>query len=224
MTAKDRIAIACITALLLLCGGCSEGGRLSAERYVSEDGERLGASIAEVVAGRLNEPGIPARQREILEDVRRRGAMRPIDYENSWAQYKQCMLARGYREIKLQKYPNGLYSEAMHIEGNAEQERRYETDREQCLTEHVRYVDEMYALITGNPNLYRNQSEALVDCLHREGLVPAGYDAKQYDRESTSDDEHAYSFDIRDMKARACMASNGRVMAFVGEDAEERLW
>lgn len=221
IAARAFLSVLCLSAV---CLGAGCGGNGQSSEYIPENGTKIGASVADVMGDWLEDPDVPDAQRAVLERVAAAGSMEALDYEQSWAKYRQCMTDLGYREIKLQKYPSGLYTEALHLAGTAQQESKYEEDRAQCMAEHVDYVQAAYAMLAGNPNLYEDSDEAIVDCLHREDLVAADYTASTFAEESARGEEDDYSFDIRDMKARSCLASNGHLTAFIGDDVEEHLW
>lgn len=70
------------------------------------------------------------------------------------------MIDKGYKEIKLIKYPSGLYAEAGHKQGTTIQESRYSDDSTECGDEYVADVQDVYGIIVGNPNLYADQAQA----------------------------------------------------------------
>ena len=92
-------------------------------------------------------------------------------------------------------------------------------------------VNEVYQRQHSNPALYRNPSEGVVDCLHRNNLVKALYTAKEYDEENCRFDKYwndrrmgraptiaethgHFSFDYSDVDAATCLANNHEAMMF----------
>lgn len=90
-------------------------------------------------------------------------------------------------------------------------------------------VNEVYQRQHSNPALYRNPSEGVVDCLHRNNLVKASYTAKEYDEENRRFDKYwndrrmgraptiaethgHFSFDYSDVDAATCLANNHEAM------------
>ena len=59
------------------------------------------------------------------------------------------MIDKGYKEIKLIKYPSGLYAEAGHKQGATIQESRYSDDSTECGDEYVADVQDVYGIIVG---------------------------------------------------------------------------
>lgn len=166
----------------------------------------------------------------ILERAKQHnGKVSVSDYESAWSDYKSCMLDRGYKEIKLIRFPHGGYMEAPYKQGTAAQESQYNDDRQECEKSTVTSVNEVYMLQTANPNLYSNQAEAVVDCLHREGLVPKTYTAKDFNEEEVkaqnSEDGKGWSFDATgNPKAQECTASNGYIISDARTEPVEHLW
>lgn len=187
-------------------------------------GQKLASSLREYIDQTLKEGSISDFQRQILERSQQSGSIAVSDYESAWSGYKQCMADKGYRGIILTKYPNGLYMEAARKQGTGPQESQYLQNRQTCETAYVSAVQDVFGVQVGNPSLFSNMSEAIVDCFHRESLVPKSYTAQRFDKEQTSSsDGPRYSFDERNPKIRACMASNGYATGFPGDETE-KLW
>lgn len=163
---------------------------------------------------------VSQKQREVVEEVAETGRVSVGDYERSWNDYKQCMVDKGYKEIILEDYSNGMHAEAPHKTGTDAQEQQYGEDRHDCSMENVNYVNLLFGLQQGNPGLLANESEAIVSCLRREELVPASYTAEQFDKELS---EGIYSFDEASAASRSCQIANGGQS--VDSDTEvETLW
>ena len=164
------------------------------------------------------------RTLSVLRAAKERGELSSYDYENAWSGYKQCMLDRGYKEIILTKLPNGLYKEAGHRGGTPEQETRYSNDNTDCMAMHVFGIDGVYQVQVGNPNLYRNSFEAIIDCFHRSNIAPKTYstdDLKHDLFDARTPDEMIVNRESPD--AQACFVANNMNVASNNDPLEE-LW
>lgn len=164
-------------ALSMLLAGCSINGDAtgtssdsatsgSSSENGSAGGQKLAASLSEWIEQRESQGNIAESQKTILDKAKSTGEISTSDYEKAWSDYRQCMIDKGYKEIKLIKYPSGLYAEAGHKQGTTIQESRYSDDSTECGDEYVADVQDVYGIIVGNPNLYADQAQAVVDCLH----------------------------------------------------------
>lgn len=114
-----------------------------------------------------------------------------------------------------------------------EQEDKLSEDFSSCHGREVTEIDGAYAVQVGNPNLLSDNEAALVDCLHRTGLVPDDYTKDQYLEERqkhrelmhdpSSDFNAGYSFDLKDPKIRGCFASYGAAYTDT-TDPDEQIW
>ena len=82
--------------------------------------------------------------------------------------------------------------------------------------------DPIYGGIVGNPNLYADQAQAVVDCLHRDSLVPKDYTVSRFNKEFSGTDGNT-SFDMQNLQVRSCLVSNGYNMGYATDDTEQ-LW
>ena len=76
--------------------------------------------------------------------------------------------------------------------------------------------------IVGNPNLYADQAQAVVDCLHRDSLVPKDYTVSRFNKEFSGTDGNT-SFDMQNLQVRSCLVSNGYNVGYATDDTEQ-LW
>ena len=148
----------------MLLAGCSINGDAtgassdsatseSSSENGSADGQKLAASLSEWIEQRESQGNIAESQKTILDKAKSTGEISTSDYEKAWSDYRQCMIDKGYKEIKLIKYPSGLYAEAGHKQGTTIQESRYSDDSTECGDEYVADVQDVYGIIVGNPNL-----------------------------------------------------------------------
>ncbi|MFC5221331.1 hypothetical protein [Bifidobacterium leontopitheci] len=193
------------------------------EYQLSGLGEKRAESMGEFIDSLIKDPATTEKAKGILERAKREGGMSATDYERSWADYKQCMLDRGYKEIILIKYPNGIYREApLKVSGTNEQTARYVEDMRSCMSDLFPLI-ELYGAQVGNPNLYANKSEAIVDCLRRNGAVPMSYTVNDYAADKAKDDYTKAGIDVRDMKVRECEVANNWFSSYPG-DTREAPW
>ena len=234
------VVVVAFVALLFGMGGCSlrqhddeASGRSGSDSSVEQDSgkesgaggvvskQKLAASLSEWIDQRETAGDIPQSQKAVLNKAKQTGKISTSDYENAWSDYKQCMVGKGYKEIKLIKYPSGLYTEAGHRQGTPTQESQYVQDQEDCSDTYVSGIQDVYGIIVGNPDLYASQSEAVVDCLHRASLVPKNYTADQFNEEISA--AKNTSFDMDNAQVRSCLASNGYAIGN-SSDETEQLW
>lgn len=53
---------------------------------------------------------ISDQQKSALEKAASGGKVSQADYERAWADYKQCIIDKGYAEPTFDKYDNGIYA------------------------------------------------------------------------------------------------------------------
>ena len=131
----------------------SSAAQSGAAQQGSTSGQKLAASLSEWIEQRESQGNIAESQKTILDKAKSTGEISTSDYEKAWSDYRQCMIDKGYKEIKLIKYPSGLYAEAGHKQGTTIQESRYSDDSTECGDEYVADVQDVYGIIVGNPNL-----------------------------------------------------------------------
>lgn len=200
----------------------SSAAQSGAAQQGSTSGQKLAASLSEWIEQRESQGNIAESQKTILDKAKSTGEISTSDYEKAWSDYRQCMIDKGYKEIKLIKYPSGLYAEAGHKQGTTIQESRYSDDSTECGDEYVADVQDVYGIIVGNPNLYADQAQAVVDCLHRDSLVPKDYTVSRFNKEFSGTDGNT-SFDMQNLQVRSCLVSNGYNVGYATDDTEQ-LW
>ncbi|KAB7790258.1 hypothetical protein [Bifidobacterium leontopitheci] len=215
-------AVVCCAALSVGLAGCGSAGSRKSERrsgaseqeYIDYQLAGLGEKRAESLDAFIDQRIVFAEKRgsekavEVLKRAKANGGVSASDYEALWMGYKQCMLDRGYKEIILIKYPNGMYNEAAYyFNGTPEQEQKFWDDQDECM-KNVNPVDEVYGMQVGNVNLYSNPSEAIVDCMHRNGAAPMSYTVNDYVNDKATGDPNKASINVRDIKVRECEVAN----------------
>ena len=139
---------------------------------VPGEGSRLAGSLDEYIDSLIADTEWTTDyEREILERAKANGGVSVTDYEHTWSRYKQCMLDKGYKEIILIKYPNGLYHEAPYQEGTARQMAKHDKDMQTCMAD-VGAVAQVYQMQIGNPTLFSDKNEATIprSSTRRNGL------------------------------------------------------
>ncbi|KAB7790261.1 hypothetical protein [Bifidobacterium leontopitheci] len=230
-------AVACCVALVAGLAGCGSAGSRKSERrsgvsgqeYVGHQLSGLGGKRAESLDAFIDQRIAAAEEKgsekavEVLKRAKANGGVSASDYEALWMGYKQCMLDRGYKEIILIKYPNGMYDEAPYYgTGTPEQEDKHTTDMGSCITDTL-LVDEVYGMQVGNVNLYSNPSEAIVDCMHRNGAAPMSHTVNDYVNDKATGDPNKASINVRDIKVRECEVANNWFSSY-DDDVHEHLW
>ena len=204
-----------VAAMCLMISSCGSAGNSNASDPGGTDGggvqTRLASSMAEYFDQVLNQAGkdsqVSESQLSILSDARDHSELTQSAYESAWANYKQCMVDKGQPEPVLDKYSDGLYAQAS-ITGSDEKMDAFSDASSQCEASEVTYVDQLYRVQEDNPELYADTTEAIVDCLHRKNLVPDGYTAKDFTRESGTGDKSAFSFDPMSSESQSCFIAN----------------
>lgn len=210
------IAVICCLALLVGCTGCGalkEGlrrERQSQQGQSSQQGERIASSLKDYARSLLDSDGgkISDQQKSALEKAASGGKVSQADYERAWADYKQCIIDKGYAEPTFDKYDNGIYTLPSYNTDGASKEaiRKLNDDLTSCSMLHVTDINTVYRLQLGNPKLLLNDKEVAADCLRKEGIKPKDYIADKLEK----DLESGESAGLRDnRKALTCLVTAG---------------
>lgn len=124
-------------------------------------------------------------QKTILKRSRKSGSVSKPDYELAWSNYKQCVTSYGYTTPVLRQFSNGLYMIAMRdTTGMSDQQRKkFNEDENKCYNTEVIAVTGVYQMQIGNPSMLSDGDQAMVDCLHKAGIVPKNYDKEAYKKD-----------------------------------------
>lgn len=124
-------------------------------------------------------------QKTILKRSRKSGSVSKPDYELAWSNYKQCVTGYGYTTPMLRQFSNGLYMIAMRdATGMSDQQRKkFNEDENKCYNTEVIAVTGVYQMQIGNPGMLSDGDQAMVDCLHKAGIVPKNYDKEAYKKD-----------------------------------------
>lgn len=238
-------AIVCGALLLCVVPGCSstpdDDASQTAQQQSStqqnkaqSQGERAASSLKEYEQRLLNldaqrsddQTPMSSQQKEILQRaIDNGGTISIADYEAAWANYKQCMVDKGYTTPVVIKYQNGMMQEAgAYIDPASGKRDKFTEDDTDCKFTHVVAVDTVYGMQTGNPQLYSDPYPGTVDCLKQEGLADAKYTVKQFtdDIEKFRAYDSSATVDLSNPIAAGCMAANHLVIVRLGD--EEPTW
>ena len=174
------IAVICCLALLVGCTGC----------------------------GALKESSRRERQSQQGQSSQQGGKVRQADYERAWADYKQCIIDKGYAEPTFDKYDNGIYALPSYNTDDASKEaiRKLNDDLTSCSMLHVTDINTVYRLQLGNPKLLLDDKGVAADCLRKEGIKPKDYTADKLEK----DLESGESAGLRvNRKALTCLVTAG---------------
>ena len=151
-------------------------------------------------------------QKTILKRSRKSGSVSKPDYELAWSNYKQCVTSYGYTTPVLRQFSNGLYMIAMRdTTGMSDQQRKkFNEDENKCYNTEVIAVTGVYQMQIGNPGMLSDGDQAMVDCLHKAGIVPKNYDKEAYKKDL---DAHAKNqpttVDFSNAEMQSCWVANG---------------
>ena len=165
------IAVICCLVLLVGCTGCGalkEGSRRerqSQQGQSSQQGERIALSLKDYARSLLDSDGgkISDQQKSSLDKAASGGKVSQADYERAWADYKQCIVDKGYAEPTFDKYDNGIYALPSYNTDDASKEaiRKFNDDLTSCSMLHVTDINTVYRLQLGNPKLLLDDTRRL---------------------------------------------------------------
>ena len=219
------VGIPVLCCLLTICIGCgfapSVNNGKNTGLTTSHQGTRIAPSLKEYAQSLLDADGdsMSDRQKSALEKAASGGKVSQADYERAWADYKQCIIDKGYAEPTFDKYDNGIYALPSYNTDGASKEavRKLNDDLTSCSMLHVTDINTVYRLQLGNPELLLDDREVAVDCLRKEGIKPKNYTVDKLEK----DLESGESAGLRDnRKALTCLVTAGvNVTA-----SDERIW
>ncbi|MCH9275824.1 hypothetical protein JS533_006005 [Bifidobacterium amazonense] len=235
--ACSRVLNTVILTVIIFAGlaACSHGTthvNQDASSSEASGGEKIASSMSEYIDILLDSDDsasasmkISDSQRRILERARDSGEISRSDYEQSWADYKNCLVDRGWSEPPLLRFRNGIIDHTGYdaTDLSEAQVKRLDGDLMECTNLYTRDVATVYGWQIGNVSLLQDGDAAVVDCLHREHLVDSAYDLAQYrdDFERQWQGEKT-ELDFSDAGVRGCLAANGR--SSVGDNGSDATW
>ena len=236
-----RCCVCCCAVVVLSGGACGRGGAApgagagdAGSTASSSSSGKLAASLKDYIVNVNNrvqgEASISDSEKQILARSAKNGKVSAADYQSAWNDFSNCIVDRGYSTPALHKLPNGMYQLAGEntTGGTQEQMGRLGSDVSECMLKYVSDVDSVYQVQIGNPGLLSDSEEALVDCFHKTGMVPASYTKEQWLKEQAASQKassptSSYSVDMKDTQIRGCLATYG--YGFLdGTDPTETVW
>lgn len=224
-TWRGSVAIVCFLAMLIGCTGCGTvGDRQDTQQQTESAGSdasktKIANSIPDYIDFLLDLDAKPDTkypmsdaQKTILKRSRKSGSVSKPDYELAWSNYKQCVTSYGYTTPVLRQFSNGLYMIAMRdtIGMSDQQRKKFNEDENKCYNTEVIAVTGVYQMQIGNPGMLSDGDQAMVDCLHKAGIVPKNYDKEAYKKDL---DAHAKNqpttVDFSNAEMQSCWVANG---------------
>lgn len=225
------IALGCSACGAGASGGSSSSGSGSPSASSSSQGEEKIASSLEERAKFLldykdKEYARSDEQTAMLQRaVDNGGVVSRADYEAAWNNYKQCLVDKGYVAPQLYRFPHGLYA----IPGTdntgltQEQSDKAGSDAVYCYSVYTMQVNDQYRLQFGNEALTSDDYQAIVDCLHKQGVAPSSYTKSQFEADyekhtesvegngsgTDGTDDSSYHVDLSDPSVGECLVANG---------------
>ena len=157
-------------------------------------------------------------QRNVVEKAAKGdGAVSRADYEQAWANYKQCIVNRGWTSPNLRE-ADGLYAEPpINAENMTEaQTTKLSQDTDYCATTYVVDVDQLYRTQVANPTLSTANVQLIVKCLVASGVVSSDYTTEEFQKDSSS-------LDFSDSKVQSCLIKYG-YHAVDASKEKDSLW
>ena len=222
-TVAVMLALACSACGTDASGGSSSSGSGSPSASSSSQGEgqKIASSLEERAKYLLDykdkEYARSDEQTAMLQRaVDNGGVVSRADYEAAWNNYKQCLVDKGYVAPQLVTYPNGIHDLPRgdpSVRLSEEQSEKLTQDEVYCYSVYTINVNDLYNLAFANDALLTDSQQAIVDCFHKQGLMPVSYTKEQYlkewDEYGETGDMTVFSFDPLDMGIRECQTANG---------------
>ena len=187
-------------------------------------GTRLASSLNAYAQQQLQDPeschlGAPSQaQQDIVRTIIDTGRVSDADYARAWLNYTTCVTDKRYPAPTYIAVSNGIYTEQglsapPEHNGDFNYEMAMVEATKKCSFAEWDLVHTLYMAQAGNPGLYADAAEGMVDCLKRAGLAPQTYTADQYRKETDIRSDAPPVEDPRidrdSPTVQACMAANG---------------
>lgn len=219
--------LAVVTCCVMLLSSCSHPGSphtsVSSESpSAPQTGARLASSLKAYAQSILDadkqSQKMGDEQRNVVEKAAKGdGTVSRADYEQAWANYKQCIVSRGWTSPNLRE-ADGLYAEPpINAENMTEaQMTKLFQDTDYCARTYVVDVDQLYRTQVANPTLSTANVQLIVKCLVANGVVSSDYTAEEFQKDSSS-------LDFSDSKVQSCLIKYG-YHAVDGTKEKDSLW
>ena len=219
--------LAVVTCCVMLLSSCSHPGSphtsVSSESpSASQTGARLASSLKAYAQSILDadkqSQKMGDEQRNVVEKAAKGDStVSRADYEQAWANYKQCIVSRGWTSPNLRE-ADGLYAEPpINAENMTEaQMTKLSQDTDYCARTYVVDVDQLYRTQVANPTLSKANVQLIVKCLVANGVVSSDYTAEEFQKDSSG-------LDFSDSKVQSCLIKYG-YHAVDGTKEKDSLW
>lgn len=189
----------------------------NADMDFGEDSGHLASSLQALAKRMLNDDNtlkkekkdsddvMSAQQRDIIvRATKNNGKISRPDYEQSWMNFRSCIVNRGWNDPKPLSY-GGFYSmPAMNYAGLTDsQSKKLDKDLSYCIGHEMMNVDLLYRTQEGNAELSTDYHQLIVDCLIKKNVVPTSYSKDQFSKDTSSDSAPEF---FHSAEAQECFA------------------
>ena len=129
----------------------------------------------------LKENDLSDFERTVLTRAVKTGKISRADYEHAYSKYRQCMASRGYRDLRYERQPDGLYKQTDSASMTAADFDAYMDASNACSQGTISIIEAEYRDQQDNPERYKDQSIVAVQCLRDAGKVDDSYTALHFD-------------------------------------------
>ncbi|KFI48110.1 hypothetical protein [Bifidobacterium biavatii] len=224
------LSVAFVLVVVSATAACSDAqdAKQAATNETSAGGARIASSRSDYIEQLLQEndkatyPMADSQLEMLKRALNNDGKISTSDYERSWSDYSQCIMDRGWSKPVLNHFPNGIIDNSgMNLGGLTEQQhKQVMQDVIECSNLYTVGVDAVYGMQVGNPSLWQDLDQAIVDCLHKNNLVSKEYDADQYQKDFNNRGKGETVLNFDDMSVRGCLAANGSTLS----NQSDELW
>ncbi|MBW3095437.1 hypothetical protein KIH75_08875 [Bifidobacterium sp. 64T4] len=133
-------------------------------------------------------------QRDIINRaIAHEGKVSRADYEQSWMNFRSCIMNRGWTDPKPTAY-GGFYAvPSMNEEGMSKtQDEKLVSDLNFCSISENTNTDQLYRTQESNPELSTDSDQLLVNCLIQKKVAPTSYTKEQFSKDWSSDSAPAF--------------------------------
>ena len=185
--------------------GSSASNTASAPKTGSKLASSLKAYAQSMLDGDKQSSQMGEEQKAIIERAAKGdGTVSRADYEQAWANYRKCIVDRGWTDPTL-KHLDGLYAAPpIDVEGLSDaQQHKLDEDLQYCSITYVTDLDQLYRTQVANPGLSSANYQLIVDCLKKNGVV-----GKDYTSDKLQDDL-GDKLDLSDSAVQTCLVKYG---------------
>ena len=176
------IALLCCLMLLLTAYGASARRTLDNSTFEQEKAhaQKL-PPLTDDWKNILKEDDLSDFERTVLTRAVTTGRISHADYEHAYSKYRQCMASRGYRDLRYERQPDGLYKQTNSASMTAADFDAYMDASGTCSQGTISIIEAEYRDQQDNPERYKDQGIVAVQCLRDAGKVGNSYTALHFD-------------------------------------------